>query len=97
MHNLYAMPTNKVITHGGQTGIELFMSAKKRSPPERIISPTNQTSSLDFKKAAVEAKVGKPEDTSIIIINLDLPKGFNAARRSAGGPKIPVIQPWSPV
>ena len=58
------MPTRKKTTAAskGQPGIESFLSEKKRRPPQRITSPTNQTSSPDTKKAAVETS--SPEITS---------------------------------
>ena len=58
------MPAIKVSTPKGQKGIEAFLSTKKRSPPECITSPTNQTSSPEQKKAAVNDKTGNPEDMS---------------------------------
>ena len=58
------MPAIKPSTPKGQKGIESFLSTKKRSPPERVTSPTNQTSSPDQKKAAVNDKSGNPEEMS---------------------------------
>ena len=56
------MPTKKLITPKGQPGIKSFISIKKRSPPDRISSPT--TSSPDQKRATVNPNSNIPEAIS---------------------------------
>lgn len=56
------MSTKKLITPKGQPGIKSFISIKKRSPPDRISSPT--TSSPDQKRATVNSNSNLPEAVS---------------------------------
>ena len=79
----------KITTPKGQTVLASFLSAKKRSPPPRITSPTNQTSSPDNKKAAVtekltpEVKSNEPSP-SLVSPQRDKPKTPAAVEDSDG-------------
>ena len=84
------MPTRAKITtvsSRGQPGIASFLS-KKRCPPQRIDSPTNQTASPDSKKTALDTS--RPEVTSnepnpsLVTPQRDKPKGTMEAEADNG-------------
>ena len=84
------MLSKKPSTPRVQSSISSFLESKtkKRSPPKRLNSPTNQTSSPDQKKASVQSIPNTPEVTS----NESNPKLITPQRDKSQGLRVASTQ-----